>query len=65
MLDPNETIFLRGLYGGKWTELEKKLENLSDEVFNEVMEAEMALAELRPKDLENAVEKIDKDIYNK
>ena len=62
MLEPNETIFVRGLYGGKWAELIKKFETLSDEVFNEVMEAEMALADIKPKDLENH---FDKDIVNK
>ena len=53
MLEPNETIFVRGLHGGKWKELLDKFETLSDEVFNEVMEAEMALAEIKPKDLED------------
>ena len=47
MLEPNETIFVRGLFNGKWKEQIDKLETLSDEVFNEVMEAEMALAELK------------------
>ena len=62
MLEPNETIFVRGLYGGKWKELIDRFDTLSDEVFAEVMEAEMELAGVKPKDLE---ENFDTDVINK
>lgn len=39
----------------KWTELQMKVDNLAEEVFNEVVEHEMALAQLDGVNLEEVI----------
>ena len=51
----SEAVSLKDIVNSKWEQITSKIDNLANEVFDEVIEHEMALAKLETYDLSNAI----------
>ena len=51
----SEAVSLKDIVNSKWEQITSKIDNLANEVFDEVIEHEMALAKLETFDLSNAI----------